>query len=1565
MGIWYAYCDLDDVEPEGFHAWYNQNHEHLATSSTNSTATTLINPDTDFLILASDVGEGNEYFIQELMIDIDGEPLIFFDHKFIQSGHETEECSVVCARWNKTAGYGFLLTYMTEMVDLKCRVRRSSCPGQSESNGTIKLYMPVNAKHYKHGFPDAIGYYDNCDLTGAPTKHEALDDGIDRLNNSDYVSISATSAKQTFLSNGFSLPDNWNADDSLSDYRIIGVAVEVIAWSQTGTGNVKPMLRIASTDYISGSQTFTAKSKLQYLWDINPNTSAPWTKSEAESVEFGFELTANVVSVSFVSRIVKKILINRSVSDSHMACEIYEFVSTDFGETWSAQEISRNSGFGVPMLSKGHYNLNNEIEIVWTSVEDIFYLVKSIYGYIQPSANDLRLWWGDTEIDRILDYANLTLSKIIFKSQEAVASGKAHGSKDLYLYFGNPDNTSQPKGDPANVYEAHLNFEEFSEGDGATELTAAGWTINSGTHSIYSSPPSHSNKIYAGEKSLWSYSTGSISKTIGSSLTNKLIEFAFWVESLDSDPFLLRAIDSSGNVFGAGLKYLTNRPGYQTGTTSSPVWNEVTTRYASNRNFWKFAIQISPEGCYVFIDDELLIGPVAGITEFDNIQLISPTDAYWDSIKISEKQERLANQTISQGSITDYTLVASITTTAPYNATFDAKHDCNKLHVTKIEVTIRGRDTTPAAYAFNAFLAIRVSDGDPYDYADLDRELAYNATPTYGPAMLITDDGAWAYKTFIFDSDLTADDSFGVGNTTESFFLNSVGTKSIKVDWGSGQGDATTLELYEVKIYYNAYDPVIIIGSEEWDKGVVGLAAIAGIGGDTVTGKAEIGGYRIEAQGNFGVDNISIIHGNKLLPMDNTKSVSRETSFVIDFLRYVLFGETEPVGFSEYLPISKKINIDFLNSKEFESMIPAGFVRSLILQNLIPIDNLMVGNFGSLVPVENGFYKLFSNGINIDHSLIQILSKLFNLSNTESVESLKRINIENAERRLISKQLIFSNTQGLRSGRKFPVSLKGTIHIGRPIPTDNSHQLKLNNPLAIETLLKLNIQRPFSVDNAIRSIISFYNPVSNISKLEIGRTAVIGHTATILRNTSIPTDYATFARILRGMALSWAFYRAIGSHFPMSWGGGVQFITGRNLSLDWTGGVETGNNVPFSMSLSLEIEKNTPISNTAMTNLEKQIITDWTSGLELSHQLPLDLVKNLESDFNIPTDFNKYLEFKKPTPISSTFGLAQQNKFPTSWLGGILFRTLRSVSLDWTACKIISNNILIDNAEFKDFGFLSPIDMVKNLSAYLREPIDNIAKSEIGERIPTSNISKLEQGSKFAIDSVIHLEIGESIPSEIVKYLLQGHRIPLSFSGSALFTTGRQFNLDWTGSPVIGNRINIGSTKQTEITRKVLTSWVNYFETSRISPVEFNKRIFKNTVEPLSWYSQIESYQKMPLSWKSQFEQVTKFSLDWSEHNELKSGLIPVEQLVFLAKEFNINLDWLGLLFTSLCILNPELTTPELMNPALTSANLQFAILRNPKINDPELTGPELTSQSLTTPEVNDSELTGGSGCQN
>lgn len=1563
-GIWYAYCDLDDSESEGFHDWYNQNNSHLATTSTNSNATTLINPDTDFLILASDVGEGNEYFIQELLIDIDGEPLIFFDHKFKQAGHETEECSVVCARWNKTAGAGFLFTYMTEMVDLKCRVRRSSCPGQSENNGTIKLYISVNAKHYKHGFPDAIGYYDDCSLTGAATKYEALDDGIDRLDNGDYIYVTAGTQKQTFLSNSFSLPDNWNADNSLSDYRILAVKVEVVAWRDV-SGSVNPMLRLNSTDYLSGAQTISsAKGKYEYTWGENPDTSAPWTKTEAEDAEFGVEIIA-ASSNSYVSRIVKKVLINRSTSDAQMACEIYEFVSTDFGETWTARETSRNSGIGVPMLSKGHYNLNNEIEIVWTSGEDIFYLVKSNYGLIQTSANDLRLYWGDTEIDRILDYANVLLSEIIFKSQESVSAGKAHGSKDLYLYFGNPDNSTQPKGEPANTFEAQFNFEDFNVGDGSTELTAAGWTINAGTHYIYSSPPEHSNKIYAGEKSLYGGSNGNIERTIGSGLTNKLIEFAFWVETFTTQSTLLRLVDSSGNIFGAGLTYISNRPGYQTGSTASPTWNEDTSRYTAGKNFWRFAIQVSPEGCYVFVDDELLLGPIAGITEFDKIQMISPTSTYWDYIRISEKHERLTNQTIGQGAITDYSLLKSSTASAPYDSTYDAKHDCGKSHVTKIEVTIRGRDTTPALSDFNAYFAIRISNGDPYDYADLDRELAYSAIPTYGPAMLVTNDGEWTYKTFVFDVDLTSDDSFGVDNTTESFFLNSAGTKAIKIDWGSGDYSATEIEVYEITIHYNEYDPVVVIGSEEWDRGVIGLAAISGIGGDTVTGKAEVGGYRIEAHRNFGIDNSLIIHGNEYMPMDNTGSVSRETNFVIDFLRYVLFGETEPVGFSEYLPISKTINVDFLNSKEFESMLPAEFIQSLILQNLIPMDNLTTGNFESPVPITNGIYKSISRGINIDHNLIRILRKVFNLSNTESLESQKRINIANAEKRLISKRLNLSNTQGLRTGRKFPVSLKGIVQIGHFVPTDNSLRIESNHPVAIETLLNLNIGRPFSVDNAIQSIIGFHNPVSNIAKLEIGKTAIIGHTATILKNVPIPTDYATFARILRGMALSWAFYRAIGNHFPVSWGGGVQFATSRNFSLDWTGGLETRENVPISMSLSLEIEKNTPISNTKMANLEKQVMSDWTSGLESGNKLPLDLIKNLESNFTFPAAFNKYLEFNKPIPASSTSGISQQNKFPTDWLGGILFQTLRLIPLDWTEGKNIPNNILIDNAEFKDYGFLSPIDIVKSLSAYLNTPIGNIAKSEIGKILPSSNVSKLESANQFDIDSVIHLEIGETIPAEIVKYLLQGHKIPLSFSGSTQFTTGRQLSLDWTSSPVIGNRINISSTKQTEIDRKVLTSWVNYFQTSRISPVEFNQRIFKNATGPLSWYSQFEASQNMPMSWKSQIEKASKFGLDWSEHNEFKTGPIPIETLKSLAKEFNVNLDWLGLLFISLCIVNPELTTPELMNVALTSPDLQSAILTTPKINDPELTSPEVTGQGLTTPEVNDSELTGGSGCQN
>lgn len=835
-GIWYLYSDLDEVDSVsadvGFNIWHRA--DGTVVGYTQPSSGTIVGYDVTDAIDLSALSY-TRIFVETLELDAFGNPIVFWEQRLYSDGFASETY-LVCATWS---GSAWEIHYITDQTQRMLRVRRSSISCQRDQDGIIHVFIPVRGRTWSHFLPTG-----DISLQGITTKdggdaYVEIDDGFtEEDEEGSYFDIAATVGNHALFSSTTSMETGTR--------EIFTVEVQAIVRRDVISSTIRLYLDDGTTtDYSSNiAVSLNTYHKVSATWDINPfNSSGIWTESDIDSLRFGIDLQA--AATVRVTRMFMRAQYTKNSDADYGSTEIHELTSADHGVTWSfAREVTRNSSVGVPIMNHAHRLINNQIHIIWTSGFDIFYLSDTRYGLFNFTGEDLRIIYAGQEIDRVLDYANLNTTRVTYPLQEAIPANAQVGPDDYYAYFGYRDETSAPLSNPHNVWPRGFhNVEEYNDGDDLDGQ--GGWSVNSaGSATAYQSPPDHANKVGAGELSVELTGGTEYEKTIGSDLDDVEIEIFIWQEDSGGKTYL-EIEDSGGATFGAGLDSAANRAVYHLDDS----WTN-SNLIAAIKSYNRLRIVATPPGCSAWWNDNLIVwgasSSAASITTVDIVRFVAASLSYFDFMRVGYSWEALKNNTISQGSITDYTMLLNSTRTAPYNATYDAKQDLGLYEIRKIEITIRARDdalSVPGA----ALFAIHISNAGTYDDSAIDRSIGMGV-PSYGnaPGVYISAASTWYYKTFILDYEATVDDSFvyDSGNDDETYIMPTLGPHSIKIDLFDHEIEAPQAELYEIIWHYDATDPIVIIDSLEAQGYALG-AAIQGRGLVSVYLGGTIGGYLV------------------------------------------------------------------------------------------------------------------------------------------------------------------------------------------------------------------------------------------------------------------------------------------------------------------------------------------------------------------------------------------------------------------------------------------------------------------------------------------------------------------------------------------------------------------------------------------------------------------------------------------------------------------------------------------------------------------------------------------------
>ncbi|MCK9369437.1 BNR-4 repeat-containing protein [Candidatus Dojkabacteria bacterium] len=246
-------------------------------------------------------------------------------------------------------------------------------------------------------------------------------------------------------------------------------------------------------------------------------------------------------SENYENTIIDIFAIFKQEGDSYFAGELGVFRTYNYGENWSFKYLTRNSGYGIPMISCVP-SCYNTPELAFTRGYNVDYWDGTSPGTtFLVTGDDVRVVFGTHQIDRIAkNFWNYNQTEMQFAMQSTIATTDIRGGdsyKDKYwLYYGNYFASATPPSDPNNVYRFFEGFELYPV---YTAPDEDGWDSSDyGVVSVRTtfgttvSPQPHTNKVWSGDKSLWIDGGGRIKRTIPtlSTLVGNYfeMEFAQW-----------------------------------------------------------------------------------------------------------------------------------------------------------------------------------------------------------------------------------------------------------------------------------------------------------------------------------------------------------------------------------------------------------------------------------------------------------------------------------------------------------------------------------------------------------------------------------------------------------------------------------------------------------------------------------------------------------------------------------------------------------------------------------------------------------------------------------------------------------------------------------------------------------------------------------------------------------------------------------------------------------------------------------------------------------------------------
>ena len=1496
-GVWYISSDLDETDGQsgdyGFNIW-RWADDVIAGYSSGASGSTVDYNTSKAIVIADD--HLARTFIECLELDTSGSPIVFWEQKTIPKA-ATNETYLVCATWS---GSAWVTHYISDQVNRMLRVRRSSIGLGRDKDNVIRAIMPVRARTWWHFNPTA-----DLDSVAITRKSEAsnyleVDEGpTDCDKDGSYFDV-GSGGKASFSSTT-DMIDGTREIFTLEIRAIVkhlGVSSSCYLYVDNGT-----------TEYNSASigVTLSTYEEKSATWDTNPFTSAAWTKSDLDSLQFGIKQAG---ANSFrVTRVFARAHYTLESDEEWGASEIFELTSSDNGATWQmSRELSRNSGIGIPIMNSAHHLHNNRIHVIWTSGFDLFYLTDKRFGLVRFTGNDLRVYYAGVEIDRVLDYANKNETVIHIKCQAEIPANRRAGADDYYVYSGNPNEATAAKSDPHGVY--HRDFNNWEQHAQYADLNGQdGWTVSGGTAQAYSSPPDVSNKVGAGEisaKCAPSAGDFAMVKTIGSGLTNVQLDIFLWMEVTGGDDHAWAEFeDSGGGIFGAGLSRADNRAAYKVNSS----WTN-SNLYANYKSLNHLRLRVTSAGCSAWWNGNLIVSETSAITSVDKLRLCCNALTFFDFSRVGYSW--------ATSGVSDPEVIVQDEEWRGF----------------RIDATLLGRGSD--SYIIDATI------GGYYLHHESGLPAASRSGLGVDEAVSLEHGGK-----------IPVSASLPIGMLSK---LVATGIISLETSKGF-RGDSILLVGFGLKLERNAMMP-------------------------TEAGNGFVTTHHVE------IEALAAIQANRRLRIEYLTSPSVSSRLPAESLMSIIVDNVLPVGTGGGLTMSSSAVIEHLGGLAAPQKMPLGWLMALgIVDGTTPIDfgyglqadwPLPIGNLANLsadqaIPVEFvGVIEVvvasrlpieLGGGFTVKHTLpIDYLQALCRQSQIPleygtDVAALCAMPVESTSGLDMSGHLTVETGAGMVCVAHVPLEVLEYKSITGRLPVAIRHALAVNSSLPTDYIGALIVAALMpvgylgTVQPQIASIpigigggflVSPSLPVAWLSNPEFRHSLSVESRYSFIGNSRIPLETLELRSIAGQAPLESLATVAIEHQVPVEWRGIIEIAIGRTLPVEFRGSVTIDTSIPVEHLEGVEPTTPTiPIAFQGSLSIPRKALIDWVGTSEYLGRLAIEGGSRFTSNLKTLIEIleRKYMSGQVPVGFRQAMAIIRQ--LPVEWQAGVALEVSSKVPVEWTMALAADGRMsierlsrsIIQSAQPVEYGLGAVLEAgipVEN-SAILADIISRVSMSWVGQ-LSLDNKSPVELGQgmqtkvKLAIDNLLTLGATAKLPTE--------------WTGGAVLAFPKALPICWRSSLVIDRLLPMAGLHSVQIIGgRLLLEWGLQTEAVSRSLIEYGQAIDIASKILADWLGAIDAHGKLIIENKASVSDVVaRLEIEYGR-GVVTTSEVPLSYLFGLAAESKIPVEWIGIFFTVMCIVNARLQLPGLINLTFTQPGTKDIALRITEIINASLKG--------------------------
>lgn len=1524
LGVWYAYTD-------DFVTWKTVSGTTCGTTSTLNNAATMMCPTgTAYIpsVIKFDDSKTTQYFCRPIVIDKNNYPHVFYNAerstcRFYHQYYLQEDQShyfpipILHAAWN---GSSWVHTDITSQIDVSAWAPNYSVKPLIDKDDNIALYL--NEKPLKdYSIQPTISgtYSDFTPSTGAT--YNCVNYGNYLFDSSKHISKGTGAGKVTFSGTMSTIPTGY----------VSYATVESICKKTTEAN-----LRFCHTLLISGvlysGSSFSweeiwggsawenyPERPYIYTWYKNPHTNSGWVRSDFDTIQFG--VSKDGTGTLTVHDLIFRVGVINNNHPNQFAGEVLKLKSADNGLNWSKEYITNYSSRGVPQLSIKSEFSNNQLEMVWSAGNKLYYYNQDKLNHFRNDGSDFRIYYGTQEIDRIADRWNNDSTSVSFKIQEAIPSGYPYANKDYYIYNLDSDST-YAKDDPKNVYKFYESFSDYPALQLFPGIRIARGNITK-NDAVYESADENAYNA--------TYDLKNDSSLLCSGIHINLLLNVISTPAISPESAECRVRVSNSSTYDSSKVIYTGSIAFGSIISSGTYRKEAfihnlnTTSGTSVKIDFNYILEPSNSSSFgnLWIDDLTYVTAVSGWGITSGIAFITDSAPKGPAFPFAgSKALRLGGQ--QAGTLGGTTRLVKTIGTGINNAI--------------VEFAINPMRTVGAPGKRNILLS-----GNSQAFG-------------LGVNLNIVDDGEYTTGPSYYTSGTTDFNSLYSGIGDQSWHQFKILVRNGLCDaWADGTQICTGInalsngfnsivisgQVFDVFDYIRVYDylentPILSGLSTEY-KCINFTAAIQGKQSLLIGFNYVIDQHYLDYKAKAPYEWFYTVFMDKKIIQDNLYSPDLKYKISPEYMTFLESYNKASLDWMSLFDGSKsKFSIESVNTLDAFAKVNIEYNESVHIDSKIVCDYLYSNE--SNIKIDIDYTSLV-------HSLCKILS-----DNSASIEAHAKIFAENTGFVVAAAKLANGYFASVAIDNKLNIEDLGILESNfkicsdyiKSIEADNKYNI--DNQLLIEIYSKIIAGYLMLLEADSNIIPSWLQEIASDFKIDMDNLSCILSVdnkynlepgLSTIRLIKLPEDYLTTFDILHKV--------------PFEWLGEVVVSSDLKIPVSYLGQIDYKSNFPLENLQSTDARRNAWFDYTGSLSVDNKVNIDNLRSILVDKKYPIDNLTSIYSDLKILCEacLSSISEFKIPSDNLETV-YSDQN-FEVDYLG--------------TAVITIDNKIPLDFTVNLDSFLKVNIETAISTDSYFKLDRDNLSNVDLLTKIPLDVLSNITTDIKINDDSISNVEYDSKISNEFLSSLSTDFIIPLEYTAEGIFTTaGFKIPLFWLSSLENDNKANIEFTSELVAvgsSSKVLIDYGSSVDYYTKFDTEFQLAVQSMAKIIESWCSTVDAKAKISVSNISKVDRFVKLDIEFGR-NVYAQAKIPIEALRMAVRDTNIPITSIGGALVPLFFRNIRFLVPEISNFLMELPQLRDILIKavEPIIDQ---TSYNLDDISVKSPEAENITFSGQS----